>query len=433
MVLSSQMSRSGTGRSNMFARRHHRKKPWLAITVVAVLGLTALWWFKWRDSGSANANTPANANALSASMSDTTGGSGPGAVGGNRGNNIGDSSSSANLPAGITADTTTSQVPSNQTEPSDQSALTNGHNDPNRSIVMGEKNSEESPLDSRSDLPSENGGDESPRQNLPNDSFGADPSIEVQRKMASAEEMLRRSQNVEARRLFNEALNDPAVGRALPTIRRRMAEINQTLIFSPYIDDNDPFTERHVMRSTDRLVNLARATHVDWRFLARINNISDPRKVREGQTIKIVNGPFHVVVDKSDFRMDVYIGNADREGRRMYVRSFPVGLGEFNSTPVGSWIVKKNSKTTNPAWTNSRTGEHFSRDNPKNPIGEFWIGLSGIDADTQSMRGYGIHGTIDPQSIGNQASMGCIRMLDDEIALVYEMLIPEQSTVIIKP
>lgn len=416
----------------MFARRHHRKKPWLAITVVLVLGLTALWWFKWRDSGTGTTNNPANTNALSAS---SLSGSGNGADIGeaDRGGNDSESSSRTNLPAGRSS-TTTPPIQSNQTEPSDQSNLSNGQPEPNRSIVMGEKNREESTLENeRPDLPSGKGSEESTRQNLPNDSFGADPSIDVQRKMASAEEMLRRSQNVEARRLFNEALNDPGVGRAAPAIRRRMAEINETLIFSPYIDDNDPFTERHVIRSTDRLVNLARAAHVDWRFLARINNISDPRKIREGQTIKIVNGPFHTVIDKSDFRIDVYIGNTDREGRRMYVRSFSVGLGEFNSTPVGSWIVKKNSKATNPAWTNPRTGEQFARDDPKNPIGEFWIGLSGIDADTQSMRGYGIHGTIDPQSIGRQASMGCIRMLDDDIALVYEMLVPEQSTVNIKP
>jgi lipoprotein-anchoring transpeptidase ErfK/SrfK len=48
------------------------------------------------------------------------------------------------------------------------------------------------------------------------------------------------------------------------------------------------------------------------------------------------------------------------------------------------------------------------------------------------MIGYGIHGTIEQDSIGRQASMGCIRMRPDDVALVYEML-SEHSTVQIRP
>ncbi|HIB01258.1 MAG TPA: hypothetical protein EYO31_05085 [Phycisphaerales bacterium] len=33
-----------------------------------------------------------------------------------------------------------------------------------------------------------------------------------------------------------------------------------------------------------------------------------------------------------------------------------------------------------------------------------------------------MHGTIAPETIGTQASMGCIRMGADEVAQVYEML-----------
>ena len=41
----------------------------------------------------------------------------------------------------------------------------------------------------------------------------------------------------------------------------------------------------------------------------------------------------------------------------------------------------------------------------------------------------GIHGTIDPNSIGKQESLGCIRMRNEDVAIVFEMLVDSKSTV----
>ena len=46
---------------------------------------------------------------------------------------------------------------------------------------------------------------------------------------------------------------------------------------------------------------------------------------------------------------------------------------------------------------------------------------------------YGIHGTIDPDSIGKQSSMGCIRMKADDIAVVYDMMVEGKSMVLVQP
>jgi lipoprotein-anchoring transpeptidase ErfK/SrfK len=105
------------------------------------------------------------------------------------------------------------------------------------------------------------------------------------------------------------------------------------------------------------------------------------------------------------------------------VTSLPVGLGEYDSTPVGRFRVEPGKRLINPAWTNPRTGEKYDAGDPKNPIGERWIGLEGIDEGNRDLDGYGIHGTIDPASIGHQRSMGCVRMLPDDVALVYEVLV----------
>jgi len=93
--------------------------------------------------------------------------------------------------------------------------------------------------------------------------------------------------------------------------------------------------------------------------------------------------------------------------------------------------VRRNSKLIDPAWVNPRTGEKFAANDPKNPIGERWIGLEGTTPEMAKFTGYGIHGTVDQASIGKQMSMGCVRLGDAEVQVAYE-LIGEQSTVVIR-
>jgi lipoprotein-anchoring transpeptidase ErfK/SrfK len=117
------------------------------------------------------------------------------------------------------------------------------------------------------------------------------------------------------------------------------------------------------------------------------------------------------------------------DGQMLYIRSFPVGLGTDDSTPLGKWVIRPRSKVVNPGWTNPRTNETFSRDDPRNPVGEFWMGLEGVTADTADLSGYGIHGTIDQNSIGTQSSMGCIRLRDEDISQVFYMFWEGETTV----
>jgi len=193
---------------------------------------------------------------------------------------------------------------------------------------------------------------------------------------------------------------------------------------------SDDLVETYTVRSGDRLARIAPRYHTPYAFIERIND-TPAERIRVGQTLRMVKGPFHAVVDKSEFRLDVFL--RDSEANWIYARSFPVGLGEDDSTPVGTWIVRPGSKVKNPAWTNPRTGESFSRDDPENPIGEYWLGLAGADERTGGRQSYGIHGTIDPQSIGRMRSMGCIRLRDADVRLLFHMLSEGQSTVVIRP
>jgi hypothetical protein len=210
-----------------------------------------------------------------------------------------------------------------------------------------------------------------------------------------------------------------------------LTDISDDLVFSKKITSDDHFVIEYIVRGGDTLSGIVSkmGLQVDWRFIQRINGIPSASSIRPGQNLKLVTGPFHAKVTKSTYRIDLFQGDGEEQ---VFVRSYRVGLGEFDSTPVGLFIVRRNSKLVNPTWINPRTREFYSADNPENPIGERWIGLEGVEERTKDLSGLGIHGTIAPNTIGTQASMGCIRMGVDDVAQVYEMLSESVSTVEIR-
>ena len=126
-----------------------------------------------------------------------------------------------------------------------------------------------------------------------------------------------------------------------------------------------------------------------------------------------MRGPFSAVVDMERFELTIH-------AHGYFVHRYEVGIGEGDQTPAGEFAVQE--KIKNPTWYNPAGGQ-VDKDDPLNPLGEYWIGLGDH---------IGIHGTIDPQSIGSARSRGCIHMRDADIAQVFELL-GQGSVVRIRP
>lgn len=273
-----------------------------------------------------------------------------------------------------------------------------------------------------------------PAQPAPAGTNGAATS-RVRMQIDTARRMASENDRVGARALLSRVLRDPGLTRSeAQLLRDELTVLNNTLVFGRTVDPADPITEEYVVRSGDSLSRIATrrelATH--WKLIQRVNGLSDPTRIRLDQKLKLVRGPFHAVVSKSDFRMDIWHGPPSDPSRWVYIRSFDVGLGEGGGTPTGRFVVSAN-KLENPGWVNPRNPqERYAPDDPKNPIGEFWLGLDGV-GESQGITGYGIHGTIDPGSIGKNLSMGCVRLRDEDIALVFELLAERISVVEIVP
>ena len=99
-------------------------------------------------------------------------------------------------------------------------------------------------------------------------------------------------------------------------------------------------------------------------------------------------------------------------------------------SPTGEWRVA--TKLMNPTYYPPRGGEIMAADDPKNPLGERWIGLVGISGAAVDQERYGIHGTNEPDSIGKSVSMGCIRMHNEDVEALYSYLVETHSTVTVR-
>lgn len=235
-----------------------------------------------------------------------------------------------------------------------------------------------------------------------------------------------------ARRSFNAALVSGKLSEAeAASTKAKLAELNQTIVFSTRRFPDDPFGGTYMVQNGDALQKIARAHAISWELLGRMNDISDPRKLRAGRAIKIINGPFHAVVSKSKFEMDIWL-NEPTSADAMYITTFKVGLGKESGTPIGAWLVTPGGKQKNPKFWGAGDLPPMEADDPKNPLGEFWLALTGIEGPAEGKEGYGIHGTIDPTSIGKNASLGCIRLKNEDIAMVYELLVDGKSKVYVK-
>lgn len=228
---------------------------------------------------------------------------------------------------------------------------------------------------------------------------------------------------IQARRLLNQAVNPTSTAPADEEMVQQLTKLADDMLFSTKFVNDDPLVVKHVVQSGENLQKIANLYKTTVPLICRINNISDPNRLRQGQALKIVLGPFHAVVSKRTFRMAVYCQDT-------LVKVFPVGLGTDDKTPTGRWIITL--KQTRPRYYPPNGGKIIEPDDPQNPLGGYWMALEGIEGEAVGQERYGIHGTIEPESIGKNASLGCIRLFNEDVALLYEMLVVRDSIVTVK-
>lgn len=237
-----------------------------------------------------------------------------------------------------------------------------------------------------------------------------------------------------------------------------LTKLADEYILSPRIDERDAYARGYVLTSDDSrgpaALERKLKLHVPWEAMIIV---SDPglaervrqgkdgdmdvlqakaRGLRAGERIKTIPGPCHAIIYKGRHIMDLYLHRSGCD--KAFVRRVPVGLGKYKGTPTGSWkVVDKQIKPDYYPAPNSplrnRGAIPYGRKDYAFGKKGLWLGLAGTDETTKGRSGYGIHSTSHPESIGTDASEGCIRVSDSNIDLVFCLLYEQWATVEIRP
>jgi lipoprotein-anchoring transpeptidase ErfK/SrfK len=234
------------------------------------------------------------------------------------------------------------------------------------------------------------------------------------------------SRIIDARTKLIEAFRMPMSRQQRSFVKDQLSKLADKWLFSKTIYPDDKLCGSYKVKSGDQLRTIAKKYKVPWKILQDVNKISRPEVLRAGETIKVINGPFHARVDRSSFTLDLYLQD------KTFVRSFRIGLGKpGHETPTGLWRVRSagKGKLVKPPWPDPDSDKIYYAEDPDYPLGSRWIGLDGLEGNAKGRTGFGIHGTKDPEQIGKADSRGCIRMYNGEVILVYDLFEEGISTV----
>lgn len=138
-------------------------------------------------------------------------------------------------------------------------------------------------------------------------------------------------------------------------------------------------------------------------------------KIRPDDVLRIPTDSANCIVDL-EARLVMY-----RHGDEI-VRAWECGIGKpGHETPIGEYTVGvKVEKPAHTTW-----GLPYGH--PDNPLGSHWLALERDGRNTS----YGLHGTNDPDGVGGEVSLGCIRMRNEDVGELFRLL-PQGSPVILQ-
>lgn len=230
---------------------------------------------------------------------------------------------------------------------------------------------------------------------------GKVPAVSVPLDLKQADRLIEQGDDVAAHRLLSTWYWEHPGAR--PEFQDRLDLLARRIYFSP----QPHYIEPHVVQFGDRLETIAKEYRLPWEYLARLNRV-DPQRIQAHQKLKVLQGPFSVVADLSRYELTVH-------AHGYYVTRFSIGVGKDRSSPVGTFKVT--DKVQDPTYYGP--DGVIAHDDPQNPLGERWLA---INDDAGTLQGYGIHGTIEPDSIGKAESRGCLRLRDRDIEVLYDLL-----------
>ena len=212
-----------------------------------------------------------------------------------------------------------------------------------------------------------------------------------------------------AKDYYKKALNEYPDYCDYADIQDRLGKVNVAIIFSKIAT---PESELYEVKQGDSLAKIAKSYATTIGLIKKANGL-DTDIIKPGMRLKVQKVPFSLIVDKSQSILTLLLNDE-------VIKTYKVSTGKNNSTPIGTYQIK--NKLVDPVWY--ATNAIVPPESPENVLGTRWLGL------TTQEPGYGIHGNNDPASIGYQCTEGCVRMYNEEVEELFD-IIPVGAEIVI--
>ncbi len=204
---------------------------------------------------------------------------------------------------------------------------------------------------------------------------------------------------VEARDAYQMVVRLSPDINSIADVQKKLGDLNISILFSPVVTSKDTL---YKVQPGDTLYKISKRFNTTVELIKRSNALTSDT-IKAHSKLKVTNQKFNIIIDKSQNTLNLLSGDEA-------VKVYTVSTGENNTTPVGTFQIV--NRIIDPVWYTQ--GAIVPSDSPKNILGSRWMGFS--------IPGYGIHGTIEPESVGKQATKGCIRMLNQDVEELFTII-----------
>ena len=226
--------------------------------------------------------------------------------------------------------------------------------------------------------------------------------------LREARELAENGEYLKALQGYEELLNRQTISQGhIRTIRKEYETLNLKILFSRF---ETPDSVLHTVAAGDNLYNLAQKYNTTIALVKKSNGLTSD-VIYPGMKLKIQGGIFSVLVNRHTNTLKMLLNGKT-------LKHYRVATGENNSTPAGEFRIV--AKLENPTWYHA--GAVVPTGSPENILGTRWLGFD--------HKGYGIHGTTMPETIGQQKSAGCVRMFNQDVEELYD-IIPVGTKVVV--
>lgn len=234
--------------------------------------------------------------------------------------------------------------------------------------------------------------------------------------LAKAENARIQGSYVEAKQLYQEVLQLNPGPQAAATAQERLGEVNVRLLLSPArplgsSEAGGPARagegqgDLYAVKPSDTLSRIAREHRMTVELLKAANGLQRDL-IRVGQKLRIPQVRFSAIVDKSQNTMTL------KDGEEVF-KVYRCSTGAGGITPTGEFRIV--SRLKDPAWKGI-----VPPGDPENPLGSRWLGFD--------LPEYGLHGTNEPDTIGQPVTKGCVRFTNPDVEELF-ILLPEGTPV----